>query len=185
MPLCAYLAAIPGAVFLIAGYPQAGLPLMLLGPPAGAVLGFHWSSQPVEGLPAPEPPTWWAAVGVCMGSLLGETAYLIARLSAPYLLQEPPGTIGAVWSEAFRNTAWACGLLVPAASTLGALCAGRMVQREGSWLFSTAGGLAGSLLGWGASAISSTDNIVPSVLLAVVGSTLGYLVPARLERWAR
>ena len=114
-------------------------------------------------------------LAVAAGSFLGESAYLSTRIFYPMMV-DPEGGFFESTGRSLEGTIYDWLLMIPAASSLGAISTGRVVNRKGSWLLAAAGGMAGSLLGWGTSALLNTPNTLPAVAFAAIGSTIGYLV---------
>ena len=173
-PVLAYLGVGAGFAVYAAGYPQAGTAAMFVLPLVGAVTGFHLSVRPVP-IQQESKTEGRKALSVAAGSLLGESAYLSARIFYPIIVESQGGFFESL-GQSLEGTIYDWLLMIPAASSLGAITTGRVVNRQGSWLLAAAGGMAGSLLGWGTTIFMDTPYTVPAVFLAAAGSTIGYLV---------
>jgi hypothetical protein len=173
-PLFAYLGVGVGLAVYMAGYPEVGTAAMFALPLIGAVGGFHLRIRPIPIEQKPETKRR-KALAVGAGSLLGGSAYLSTRIFYPMMV-EPEGQFFESLGVGLEGTIYDWLLMIPAASSLGAISTGRVVNRPGSWLLAAAGGMAGSLLGWGTTIFMDTPYIVPAVFLAAAGSTIGYLV---------
>ena len=181
-PLFAYLGVGAGLAVYAAGYPQAGTAAMFALPLVGAVAGFHLRVRPVP-IEQETETEFRKALAVAAGSLLGESAYLSTRIFYPMIVEDQ-GRFFESFGQSLEGTIYDWLLMIPAASSLGAIATGRVVDRRGSWLLATAGGLAGSLLGWGTTTFLDTPSTLPAVVLAAAGSTIGYLawtLPGKAE----
>ena len=172
-PLFAYLGVGAGLGVYMAGYPQAGTAVMFALPLVGAVAGFHLRVRPVP-IEQEAETEFRKALAVAAGSFLGESAYLSTRIFFPIIVEDQ-GKFFESFGQNLEGTIYDWLLMIPAASSLGAIATGRVVDRRGSWLLAAAGGLAGSLLGWGTTTFLDTPSTLPAVALAAVGSTIGYL----------
>jgi hypothetical protein len=173
-PVFAYLGVGAGLAVYLAGYPEVGAAAMFVLPLIGAVGGFHVRIRPAP-IKQESESEGRKVLAVAAGSLLGESAYLSARIFYPMMV-EPEGGFFESFGLSLEGTIYDWLLMIPAASSLGAISTGRVVNRPGSWLLAAAGGMAGSLLGWGTCTLLDTPNTLPAVAFAAVGSTIGYLV---------
>jgi hypothetical protein len=178
-PIFAYLGVGAGLALYMAGYPEIGTAAMFALPLAGAVTGFHLRTRPAP-IREESETEFRKILAVASGSFLGESAYLSARIFYPIIV-DSQGAFFESFGGSLQGTIYDWLLLIPAASSLGTVSTGRVVDRPGSWLLAAVGGMAGSLLGWGASTFLETPNTLPAVVLAALGSTIGYLswIPSR------
>jgi len=179
-PLLAYLGVGAGYLVYMAGYPELGTAAMFVLPLIGAVGGFQLSVRPVP-VQQKSRTERRRALSVAAGSLLGESAYLSTRIFYP-VIAESQGRLFDSLEQSLEGTLYDWLLMIPAASSLGAISTGKVVGRPGSWLLAAAGGMAGSLLGWGTTFFMDTPYTVPAVFLAAAGSTIGYLVGTPLRK---
>jgi len=180
--LLAYAGAGAGVALYYAGLPATGAATMLLAPPLGAMIGYRVTER--DGVSASRQfsgrwigsrsPVWQRttrrAILDTLGGLGAGLSWLFGRWQT-LVLAEPTGEFDNSREWILDGTVVDQLAFVPLSASCGVTAADHLTGHGGSLVWSVAGGIAGSVVGWGIAELFGTYSAVVSVICGTAGAT--------------